>query len=241
MYFRLFLPIFAAIVFSGCSDESSPIAPGEEEALDFEFTFSTSDEGFKGDFSDYPDEMEEDMNLVFQYTSLPEGFAPDRKGLKIAGSNSSDDLFMYIKKKLGSANGIKPNKVYQMSMTVEFATAAASGCAGIGGSPGESVYLKAGSAKVEPKSQPVDNYYEMNIDKGNQAEGGKDAVLLGHVGNNSGDCTGNTWEYKTLTLGSFSVQTDIWARIWLIIGTDSGFEGRTTLYYTNIKVKLTET
>jgi len=50
--------------------------------------------------------------------------------------------------------------------------------------------------------------------------------LLGHVGNNSGDCTGNTWEYKTLTLGSFSVQTDIWARIRLIIGTDSGFEGR---------------
>jgi len=125
-------------------------------------------------------------------------------------------------------------------MTVEFATSAASGCSGIGGPPGESVYLKAGAANFEPKSEAVDGFFEMNIDKGQQAAGGKDAVVLGHVGNNSGDCTGNTWEYKTLTLDSFTVQTDVWSRIWLIIGTDSGFEGRTTLYYTNIKVKLTE-
>ena len=237
---RLFLLVFAATVFLGCSGDSNPSSPGGEESLDFEFTFAASDEGFSGGFSDYPEEIEANMDLVFQHTDLPEAFAPGRKGLKIAGSNSSDDLFMYIKKRLGSADGIEANKTYKMSMTVEFATSAASGCSGIGGPPGESVYLKAGSVNFEPESQAVDGFFEMNIEKGQQAAGGKDAALLGHVGNNSGDCTGNTWEYKTLTLESFTVQTDIWSRIWLIIGTDSGFEGRTTLYYTNIKVKLTE-
>jgi len=104
MSFRLFFPIFAAFVFSSCSGDSSPSAPGEEEegTLNFEFTFATSDEGFSGGFSDYPEEIEANMNPVFQYTSLPETFAPERKGLKIAGSNSSDDLFMFIKKRLDS-------------------------------------------------------------------------------------------------------------------------------------------
>ena len=49
-------------------------------------------------------------------------------------------------------------------------------------------------------------------------------------------------EYRIKTLNNverpFEVTTDEGGRLWLIVGTDSGFEGLTTLYYTRIDYTL---
>lgn len=51
-------------------------------------------------------------------------------------------------------------------------------------------------------------------------------------------------EYALMTLNSegrdFKVTSDDQGRAWLIAGTDSGFEGLTTVYYDRIVVHLSE-
>ncbi|HEX9203020.1 MAG TPA: hypothetical protein VF964_03580, partial [Vicinamibacteria bacterium] len=81
--------------------------------------------------------------------------------------------------------------------------------------------------------------YRLNIDKGNQAQSGKEAVVIGTVGNLSGT---ETWELKELESAAsppLTVMPNPDGSVWLLMGTDSGFEGRTSLYYTRVSVQLT--
>ena len=114
-----------------------------------------------------------------------------------------------------------------------------SGLIGIGGSPGESVFVKAGASTVEPSAEEDGNgYLRMNIDKGNQARGGESMAVLGNVANP--DVVNREYRVKTLDNADIplSVTTDDEGRAWLIVGTDSGFEGLTRLYYARIIYSL---
>ena len=110
---------------------------------------------------------------------------------------------------------------------------------GIGGSPGESVFVKAGASTVEPVAAEERNrYLRMNIDKGNQANGGEDMVVLGNVAH--GEVVNREYRIKTLDNMDqpLSVSTDGEGRVWLIVGTDSGFEGLSAFYYSRISYTL---
>ena len=78
----------------------------------------------------------------------------------------------------------------------------------------------------------------MNIDKGNQARGGESMAILGAV-RHSG-LEGRECRIKTLDgSGSLvSVEAGDEGRVWLIVGTVSGFEGLSTLYYARISCTL---
>ena len=78
----------------------------------------------------------------------------------------------------------------------------------------------------------------MNIDKGNQANGGEDMVVLGNVAN--GEVLNREYRIKTLDNMDLplSVSTDGEGRVWLIVGTDSGFEGLSAFYYSRISYTL---
>jgi len=122
------------------------------------------------------------MDLVAEYQPLPSPLDQTRSGLLIAGTNHSDDLFMFWKRRV---SGLQPARAYAVEFSVVFATNVPKGVGGIGGSPDSSVFLKVGAASVEPISMPVEAAgrleYRLNIDKGNQAQGGKDAVVIGTV------------------------------------------------------------
>ncbi|WP_381523487.1 hypothetical protein [Spirosoma soli] len=137
-----------------------------------------------------------------------------------------------MKKKL---TGLQPNTDYKLVFDVELPSAYADNSVGIGGSPGSSVFLKAGASAVEPKKQLKDDFYEINIDKGSQSEGGRDAVLLGNIG--AGE---DVTDYKLITRSNtddpLTARTNDKGELWLIVGTDSGYEGLTTLYYSSVKV-----
>lgn len=118
----------------------------------------------------------------------------------------------------------------------EIASNAASGMAGVGGAPGESVVIKAGASKKEPAKELVGTDYRMNIDKGSQNNEGGDMVIIGDFANGTQE---NVYTLKTLkTTNPVNVSSDSNGEIWIIIGTDSGFEATTTIYYNTIKVKL---
>ena len=138
--------------------------------------------------------------------------------------------------------GLQANTTYQVTFKVDIATNIPEGMMGIGGSPGESVYVKAGASTIEPLvEEDSTGWLRMNIDKGNQANGGEDMIVMGHVA--SPDATGDG-EFVIKTLDSagiaFEATTDNEGKLWLIAGTDSGFEGLTQLYYSEISAKLVE-
>lgn len=153
----------------------------------------------------------------------------------IQGHNRSDDLFMYIARGLTEKDGLKPNTKYNVKLSFDLATNIPAGMMGIGGSPGESVYVKAGVVSREPKVEDKGGQLEINIDKGQQANGGREAELLGNiVKENSED---ETYQYKHFEK-TCELTTNSMSEAWIIIGTDSGFEGLTKLYYTNIEVSF---
>lgn len=201
------------------------------------WNFSEGNLGWQGDFADYPPGEEEFYQLDSGLRPLPENLGDDT-ALFITGANRSDDLFMYFRNQI---YGLAPNTNYQITFDIELASNAPDGSFGIGGSPANSVYLKAGAALVEPL--PLLNYNEnllrLNLDKGNQANTGADSVLLGDIAKPD-DGTFN-FDYALIDRSSqqpYSFRTDDSGSAWLYFGTDSGFEGTTTLYYTNFSAEF---
>jgi hypothetical protein len=76
----------------------------------------------------------------------------------------------------------------------------------------------------------------MNLDKGNQQIGGNDMKKIGDFSNGTDLYT---YKLKTLkTISPLNIKSNSNGEIWLIIGTDSGFESTTTIYYNLIKVNI---
>ncbi len=205
---------------------------GERE---FSFDFGSDAEGWTVEFADLPVDYDQSIfELDSGHRPLPDGL--EGSGIYVQGHNRSDDLFMFLKRRVG---GLRPNAAYTVSVSVNLATNVPAGSFGIGGSPGESVYVKAGASTVEPVAVEGDNrHLRMNIDKGNQANGGEAAVVLGDVAHP--DVLSSEYRIKTLDNVELPlmVNTDSEGRVWLIVGTDSGFEGLTRLFYASISYTL---
>jgi hypothetical protein len=197
------------------------------------FEFNQSDFNWTAGFSDYPPADSTSYELKFAYTEEPSGTR--QMSMMLSGNNHSDDLFMFIKKKV---SGFRPSTEYTLTFDVEFATEAKEGSVGIGGSPGEGVFLKVGASAMEPKSVIDGNYYVMNIDKGNQSTSGQDMIMIGDIAAPASS-SGYTLITRTNTTSNgmpLTVKSNSAGELWLIVGTDSGFEGITNIYYTKILV-----
>ncbi|MFM8568577.1 MAG: hypothetical protein ACKOB6_03105 [Candidatus Kapaibacterium sp.] len=192
--------------------------------------FSRDADGWTGDFADYPAGDSLSYRLRFDRVPLPPPLDTSRFSLRIGGDNRSDDLFMFIKRPV---TGLQPNSRYDVVFTLTIASNAPTRAVGIGGPPGEAVTVKAGVSTVEPRKTDGSPFYRMNIDKGNQIQPGRDMDTLGHIG-----VTDTTKAYahieRTNSSHPFRFTTDSTGAAWLCIGTDSGFEGNTTLYYSGI-------
>lgn len=198
------------------------------------YDFKNDSYEWYGDFADYPVDDSIAYELTFAYTNLPANLGSG-KALLLSGNNHSDDLFMFLKKKI---SGLSPNTEYAASFEVKFATNAARNSVGIGESPGESVFLKAGSFNEEPRKVNHDGYYTMNLDKGNQSTRGENMVVIGTI--SSASTNGVYYALETRNnITSFVARTNQNGDLWIIVGTDSGFEGTSAIYYTEISLVLT--
>ena len=223
-------------IFAACGDD--PVQDGGDE-MEVAFTFEAGNEGWSGDFADYPtSKTAAELELVYDRRPLPGDVGGDGEALFLAGLNQSDDLFMFLKRRL---DGLTPNARYAITFTLEVASNAPSGCVGIGGAPGESVFMKVGAAHVEPRPIEEHGDYRLNIDKSNQAAGGEHAVPIGTIENGVEQCGGDV-PYRMITLTNqgepFTITADDAGALWLLVGTESGFEGKTALYYDGIGVRL---
>ncbi len=207
-------------------------ASGEFTTQTLLFDFSEGYQGWKGDFADYPVLDSAFYELKFKRSELPAPLDTKKFSLMTSGNNHSDDLFMFIKRKI---TGLLPNETYKLVVDIDLASDVPTKAMGIGGSPGESVTIKAGATLIEPQKVDSNGYFRINIDKSNQVMPGKDMDTLGNIG-----VTDTTSVYTLIKRSNathpFTISTDENGVVWVCIGTDSGFEGKSTLYYSNINL-----
>lgn len=220
---------------------TSPPASGE---ILLDYDFRDGPEGWESGTSDYtPETAPEDV--VAETGVAPPEFDAGDGFFHLAATNRSDDVFVFLKRRIGSQEGLAPDTIYEISYTVEFASDAPSGCAGVGGAPGESVWMKVGASAEEPVAVERNGDIQLSVDKGGQSQGGPAADVAGNVANGIPCEEALEQEpppYAMVrhehTFGG-SVDAGAEAVLWLLVGTDSGFESRTSLYYDRITVTLT--
>jgi len=225
-----------------CGLASFPAQAGCPVQVSFDFRDGV--QGWEADFADYPLSDRPDYEFEAELRELPEEVG-EGTGFWLHSHNSCDDIFMFLKRRLGPEDGIVANQAYRLRFSITFASNAPSNCSGIGGAPGESVYLKAGASPIEPLPIFDEEYWvRMNVDKGNQASGGPAASVVGNIANgiecadlpNPDECP--YVSLRRVHLHEYTVQANADGELWLLIGTDSGFEGPTGLYYQRIVVRL---
>jgi hypothetical protein len=198
-----------------------------------EFTFEQTDGGWSGGLSDYGTAIDTNtIEFQFKRSALPKDIDTTRFGLMLQSHNRSDDMFMFLKRKV---TDLVPNQTYSVHFDLDLGTSYPENSVGIGGSPGSSVYLKVGASPNEPKAILENDFYKFSLDKGEQASDGKEMVVIGNVSNGL-----DNYGYKLVRRDNrtkpVEVTTDANGAVWLCVGTDSGFEGLTVLYYDRIKV-----
>jgi len=228
-FFSLFIFIIT-FSFNACKKDKS-----SNDRLLVSSDFKSGKDGWQAGFSEYNGDHEDIYELEEGLAMLPAPLDESKQAYRISGMNRSDDLFMYLTKKV---NGLKPKTRYRATFALKIASDAVSGGVGAGGAPGESVGIGVGLTIAEPISTPDENnFYKMNIDKIQQCcTDGKDMVVIGDVANGTSE---NVYTLIDRT-GEFSAVTDEDGSLWITVGTDSGFEGKTTLYYSQIDVLFDE-
>jgi hypothetical protein len=222
----------------------SCFAQGTPTTISVSFDFRNGALGWQAGFADYPPTTDKNgfYQLLAEVRTLPPELGVNGTGFYIQGNNHSDDLFMFIKRRLNSDDGIVAGQTYQITYTLVFASSVQSGCVGVGGSP--AVTLKAGASPAEPialfDSSPLISWLRMNVGKdpnqGNIAASPTGTIANGipcGSGQNSYVSIQRTHQHTSL------VNANAKGELWLLIGTDSGFEGLTALYYQRIAVTLT--
>lgn len=197
--------------------------------------------GFEALFLDYPDGEEAFYELDSGHRALT-GAWLQRSGFSISGNNHSDDLMMVVMRPL---DGLEPGERYRVELDMQFATNWPSGCFGVGGSPGESVYMRLGASTDKPGFEVAgDGNRRATLDLGQQSQSGGDALSVGNMANALDDAfcgmTDRPWQFKRVSTAgqSFEVTADENGRIWVYGLSDSGFEATTTWYLAELTVHL---
>jgi hypothetical protein len=206
------------------------------------FEFSKGAGGMLAGFSDFALSTGE-LDLIAEVRPLPPGVScsgESRNAYYLEGNNHPDDLFMFLKGIITESDGLIHGQGYLASFDIEFASNN-NNCVGVGGSEA-SVFLKAGGTTYQPvtevgKEETYD-YVSINVDKGNQAQGGRDLGLIGSIWNGI-ECPESEYRmlrrtYKHPTV----IYASRYAELWIALGTDSGYESVTGVYYYKITVDL---
>lgn len=211
------------------------------------FNLDRGPQGFQALFLDYWDGEEDFMELDWWHGPLP-GQWSSRQGVGITGNNRTDDLMMVLKRPL---DGLEPDTTYRLELEMQYATNVPSGCVGVGGSPGESVFMRLGAADEQPDYILEDNatgdmppMRRPSIDLGQQSAPGEYALAVGDLASGLDEewCGDDDapWQLKRVsTAGQFlEVTSNEDGRIWVYGLSDSGFEATSTWYLTEFVVRL---
>lgn len=241
---RLLLIPLALVLSTSLVACATPTPTPTPSLVSLEFDFRDGALGWEVGFAEYSPEME--IQLEADIRPLPSELGVDGTGYYLQGMNRSDDLFMFLKRRIGPEDGVVAEQTYRIIYEIVFASNAPSGCFGIGGAPGEGVTLKAGAATEEPEVylDPDTDYYLMNVDKGSGNTGS--GLVASEAGNIANGLPCETVDLQNPPYVSlecqheheYTIAASPDGELWLLVGTDSGFESLTGVYYQSIAVTL---
>jgi len=239
---NLYLILMLAFVvpFTSCNDEETIESKTVVIETDFNKVASANPpDGWSAVFAEYPDGENEFYELNSGIKNLPEPLDQTKKAFMLSGNNHSDALQMWLVKQL---SGLAPESKYSIESEVELASKYPDGSVGIGGSPGNSVHLVSKFATqgyTLEKGKSEGENVKLVLKK---VEAVPESVMNTDLGDVS--ITSDQYVYKLINRKKSSesnvVVTDKDGKLWAIVGTWSGFEGISTLYYTRIKFTLTK-
>ena len=222
---KIIIILATLIVMSGCAAKTKTM----------KFTFESGNEGFESIFADYHDDGNNLSTYDMHWGKEKPTIENASTALYLQGTNRSDDLFMGYFKKL---TGLKSMTEYTFKIKFSIGTDAEAGSIGVGGSPAESVYVKAGIVDKLPKiALDGQGVYRLNVDIGNQATGSQQVPVVGNFAKPEGSKEG--YVYKAMEV-EVNAKTDASGTVYLLIGTDSAFEGMTKYYLDDVTVITSE-
>ena len=213
-------------VVVGPATPVAPVVPPKPVASTITVDFNAGIDGWSADVADFTEETRPvDVAAVWQ--DLP---APlTGKGYYLISTNKSDDVMTFVKRQVG---GFVPGAKYAVTFAMRYATDAGSGCMGVGGSRGDSMWMVVAASADEPKTvKQADGEYRLNLERGNQAESGRQGKVIGLQGGEGLGCSGGKWAAQERKSDeAIALQADKDGKFWIVLGTDSGFESTNALY-----------
>jgi hypothetical protein len=100
--------------------------------------------------------------------------------------------------------------------------------------------MVAAASGDEPKTvKQANGAYRMNLDRGNNAESGTQGKVLGVQGVEGLSCDGGAWTQATRKSDeAIAVTADKEGKLWIVLGTDSGFEATNALFLLSATVNV---
>jgi hypothetical protein len=194
--------------------------------------FETGTEGWIGDYALYNQSDSSNVAFVMEKDSLPSAIDSLKFSLRMEGINPGDSIFLFMKKKVP---GLNPEKTYKVSFDITIGT----NYPNLPDAVGKHINLKAGASPNEPVKILANKYYTVSIKKGLWNVDGAEMAILGDVVNATGRAV-----YQLANRNSSSkditVKPDADGTIWLCVGEDINYTGKTVLYYDSINITLTE-
>lgn len=229
------LILILAVTSPSIAPRQGRAAPAQSAEIRRSFDFRDGALGWQADFVGYTQFNRDTYEMLAELRALPPELAVSGTGFYFQAHNRCDCLGMFLKRRLGAEDGVVPGQKYRVSFNVRLASDAQSGCIGAGGAPGEAVRLYFGGSQIEPITfvGPYDTR-RLNVESTVASEAGNIA--------NGTPCNLNSTPYIFIDRPhqhTSEVTADTAGNLWLFVGTGSGFEGFTTLYYQRVEVVLT--
>jgi hypothetical protein len=208
--------------------------------LIFNFVNTKTTRGWVGAIADYDLKDEDNLERHAESATLPSSLGATGNGLFLSSRNVSDDVFNFVKRKVDK---LKPNTEYIARFSVTFASDAPTGSIDLGGRPADDVFLKVGGSTAEPvAAAKKGGRVRVNLDKGSDNDkSGRDMTVLSTVGNGPLVAGTGGKTFKSVTRTDYHanpIRTDAQGNLWLVVGTDSDFNGVTGIYIQSINVTL---
>ncbi len=221
-------------VVVGPAKPAAPVAPPKPVASTITVDFNAGIDGWSADVADFTEETKP-VDVAAAWKDLP---APlTGKGYYLISTNKSDDVMTFVKRQVG---GFVPGAKYAVTFAMRYATDAGSGCMGVGGSRGDSMWMVVAASADEPKTvKQADGEYRLNLERGNQAESGRQGKVIGLQGGEGLGCSGGKWATQERKSDeAIELQADKDGKFWIVLGTDSGFESTNALYLQGATVNV---
>ncbi|ADY56173.1 hypothetical protein Sgly_1876 [Syntrophobotulus glycolicus DSM 8271] len=223
--------IIILIVFNCFLLGCGKAAENQKQSLTHSFEKDT--EGWSGYFSanlTLPVSAENHSSLEFKNAAIP---LPDqkKKALLLRADSYRNSIFMYVLKKIDSFK-LEPDSVYSVALTFDLATSMPANLQEYGGTPGQTIFVKAGFPNAKPgivtsTQHPLignlSNEYIENLES------------IGNIAKSSS--SDMSFELKPFHYQS-TVKTDGEGSFWIIIGVNSQFEVPLELYISNIRISI---